>query len=323
MASGYFLDFSNSSLEKFVADSVDIELYSEKYDLGSGSKANRMRAIWDLEPNHLVGKLIREIIEDDDDKILFDPHCKKRNQELRAHCLQIVQRLEMGVQNGNVNITTPAFIQSNTHQSTYPPVPQVNATHQPPYPPVSQVNANRQPPYQSAPKINATRNTEVLLPIVPKPTTNTVVKKNKVFIVHGHDELAKEKVARFIAQVGLEPVILHEQASSSRTIIEKIEAYAEQVCFAVVLYTPCDHGSKIGMQELSSRARQNVVFEHGYFIAKLGRENVTAIVKGCVETPNDFSGVVYVSFDESGAWKLDLAKEMKASGCKIDINNII
>jgi predicted nucleotide-binding protein len=148
-------------------------------------------------------------------------------------------------------------------------------------------------------------------------------KKNKVFIVHGHDDLAKEQIARFVTQVGLVPIILHEQASSSKTIIEKIEKYAEEVCFAVVLYTPCDQGSKNGDSTQLPRARQNVVFEHGYFIGKLGRENVTAVVKGSLEKPNDISGVVYEIFDENGAWKLKLAKEMKNSGCKIDMNNII
>jgi predicted nucleotide-binding protein len=116
---------------------------------------------------------------------------------------------------------------------------------------------------------------------------------------------------------------LHEQASLSKTIIEKIEKYADEVCFAIVLYTPCDQGAKFGESEQLPRARQNVVFEHGYFIAKLGRENVTAIIKGNVEKPNDISGVVYEIFDDGGAWKFKLAREMKTSGCEIDMNKII
>jgi predicted nucleotide-binding protein len=54
------------------------------------------------------------------------------------------------------------------------------------------------------------------------------------------------------------------------------------------------------------RTRQNVVFEHGYLIAKLGRTCVAALVKGAVETPNDISGVVYVSLDSLGNRKLEL-----------------
>lgn len=62
------------------------------------------------------------------------------------------------------------------------------------------------------------------------------------------------------------------------------------------------------------RARQNVVFEHGFLMAKLGRENVCALVKGVIETPNDISGVVYVDFDAHGSWKAAVVKELKACG---------
>ncbi len=143
--------------------------------------------------------------------------------------------------------------------------------------------------------------------------------QQKVFIVHGHDNLAKTQAARLIEQLGLKPVILHEQASSGRTIIEKIEAYTD-VGFALVLYTPCDVGAASTEQEnLHKRARQNVVFEHGYLIAKLGRAKVTALVKGSVETPNDISGVVYTKMDDAGAWKNELCREMKSAGYAINI----
>lgn len=145
----------------------------------------------------------------------------------------------------------------------------------------------------------------------------------KVFIVHGHDESAQNKAARFVERLGFEAIILHEKASSGRTIIEKIEHYSE-VGFAIVLYTPDDVGNvKSEAENLNVRARQNVVFEHGYLIGKLGRENVSALVDGKLELPNDISGVVYISLDEGAAWQLQLAKEMKQSGYKIDMNKLI
>jgi len=52
-------------------------------------------------------------------------------------------------------------------------------------------------------------------------------------------------------------------------------------------------------------------------MAKLGRENVCALVKGEIETPNDISGVVYVGFDVQGSWKTEVAKELKACGYEI------
>ena len=146
---------------------------------------------------------------------------------------------------------------------------------------------------------------------------------NRVFIVHGHDESAQNKAARFVERLGLEAIILHEKASSGRTIIEKIEHYSD-AGFAIVLYTPDDVGNvKSEPDNLNVRARQNVVFEHGYLIGKLGRQNVTALVDGKLELPNDISGVVYIRLDEGSAWQLQLAKEMKQSGYKIDMNKLI
>lgn len=159
--------------------------------------------------------------------------------------------------------------------------------------------------------------------------TSSNVKKSKnsqptrVFIVHGHDESAQNKAARFVEKLGFEAIILHEKASSGRTIIEKIEHYSD-VGFAVVLYTPDDVGNvKSESENLNVRARQNVVFEHGYLIGRLGRENVSALVDGKLELPNDISGVVYISLDEGAAWQLQLAKEMKQSGYDIDMNKLI
>ena len=123
--------------------------------------------------------------------------------------------------------------------------------------------------------------------------------------------------------MGFEAIILHEKASSGRTIIEKIEHYSD-VGFAIVLYTPDDVGNvKSEAESLNVRARQNVVFEHGYLIGRLGRENVSALVDGKLELPNDISGVVYINLDEGSAWQLQLAKEMKQSGYEIDMNKLI
>jgi len=146
--------------------------------------------------------------------------------------------------------------------------------------------------------------------------------KTKIFVVHGHDNEAKLEVARFIEKLGFTPIILHEQASNSKTIIEKIESYSD-VGFGVVIYTPCDVGAKQSdSSNLNFRARQNVVFEHGFLIGKLGRPNICSLVKGNIETPNDISGIVYTSMDSQN-WQFELAKEMKASGYKVDMNKII
>lgn len=144
---------------------------------------------------------------------------------------------------------------------------------------------------------------------------------NKVFIVHGHDNEAKQEMARTLQNGGFEPIILHEKPDSGRTIIEKIERYSD-VCYAVVLYTECDIGrdKNTPVEQERNRARQNVVFEHGYLIGKLSRDHVSALVKGNVETPGDIDGVIYIPMDAAGAWKIQLAKNMQDVGLPVDMN---
>ena len=150
------------------------------------------------------------------------------------------------------------------------------------------------------------------------------IMSNKIFIVHGHDDAAKFEVARTLETAGFEAIILHEQPDTGRTIIQKFEDYAN-VSYAVILYTECDKGRDKNelVDSEKYRARQNVVLEHGFFIGKLGRDHVCALVKGNVETPGDLDGVIYVDMDKEGAWKLKLAKNMKAVGLSIDANKLI
>lgn len=166
--------------------------------------------------------------------------------------------------------------------------------------------------------------TQVSIPdVILQPAKNTVPRnKRKVFIVHGRDNEAKLEVSRYIDSLGLESIILHEQANLGMTIIEKIEHYSNDADFAIVLYTPCDKGRGVheSNREPMNRARQNVVFEHGYLISKLGRENVCSLVKGEIETPNDMSGVVYVQLDPFEGWKRAVAKELRSCGYIINDN---
>lgn len=153
---------------------------------------------------------------------------------------------------------------------------------------------------------------------------NMMRANNKVFIVHGHDQAIKSEVARTLEKAGFEAIILHEQANRGRSIIEKIEDCSD-VIYAVVLYTPCDLGRArdADVSDEQFRARQNVVFEHGYLIGKLGRQRVSAIVKGDIETPGDIAGVVYIKFDDANAWKVTLAKDMKGAGILVDLNKFL
>jgi len=146
---------------------------------------------------------------------------------------------------------------------------------------------------------------------------------SEVFLVHGSDHGVKDTVARYLAKLNLNPIILHEQPNLGDTIIEKLER-TSPVAFSVVLLTPDDKAFPISSpSEPKPRARQNVVFELGFFIGRLGRGKVCALYTQGVELPSDFQGVVYIPLDASGAWRLSLAKELKASGLNIDLNDAL
>jgi predicted nucleotide-binding protein len=161
---------------------------------------------------------------------------------------------------------------------------------------------------------------------VPTPTVQTGPVGRDVFIVHGHDTGTRETVARFIQALKLRPIILDEQANEGSTIIEKFERHAHgSVGFAVVLITPDDIGGKTGtpLEALKPRARQNIIFELGYFFAKLTRKYVVALYVEGTELPSDISGVLYIPVDHGGAWKLRLAKEMRTAGLPVDLNDAL
>ena len=159
--------------------------------------------------------------------------------------------------------------------------------------------------------------------ISPPDHGNKQTKANEVFVIHGRNNESKVTVARFLEHLGLKPVILHEQSNQGRTIIEKFEQHA-QVRFAVALLTPDDVGAlREDTKNLKPRARQNVIFEFGYFIGRLGRNRVCALTKGDVEIPSDYEGVVYISLDEAGGWKMKLFKELKDAGMEVDENRAL
>lgn len=142
----------------------------------------------------------------------------------------------------------------------------------------------------------------------------------RIFVVHGRDDGTKETIARYLSKLDLIPIILHEQPSQGKTIIEKFESHAD-VDFAVVLFTPDDIGHAAGEpQNARPRARQNVVLELGFFMGALGRHRVCVLYKGDIEMPSDYAGVVYVPLDASGAWRFAVAREIKSSGIDVDLN---
>lgn len=142
-----------------------------------------------------------------------------------------------------------------------------------------------------------------------------------VFLVHGHNTLAREAVARLLLQLNLTPIILGEEPNAGRTIVEKLEQSSD-VAFAVVLLTGDDKGGMKEQNDLSPRARQNVILELGYFMGTLGRRRVCAVYEEGVELPSDLLGIGYVALDFAGLWRFKLAKELDSAGIQIDLRKV-
>lgn len=164
----------------------------------------------------------------------------------------------------------------------------------------------------------------------------------RIFIVHGRDLKPVNELKTMLEELGLKPIVLHEQPSGSRTVIEKLEKYSKNVSYAFVILTPEDGLFNLATlirtvdeseaQPLSRKekddlflelfgkittkvARQNVILEFGYFIGKLGRDHVCCLYKGDVQLPSDMQGIVYVPFKNSvREAKKDILKELKAVG---------
>lgn len=136
------------------------------------------------------------------------------------------------------------------------------------------------------------------------------VSRKKVFIVHGRDDAKKYEISGFLYEQGLEPIILHEQVNNGQTIIEKIEKNSDVDC-AIILLTPDDEGRlRDSNSSLKTRARQNVIFEAGFFMGKLGR-NRTIMLSGVEEKMSDIDGIVYIDINN---YKSALLKELKELG---------
>ena len=131
----------------------------------------------------------------------------------------------------------------------------------------------------------------------------------KIFIAHGHDIASKEALARIIESEGFKAIILNEQLDGGKTIIEKLEDYTN-VTHAFIIYTACDEGMKKD-SILEPRARQNVVFEHGFLMGKLGRKNTTVLYEEGVVEPSDINGLGYTLLDSHEAWKSKVKEILK------------
>lgn len=158
------------------------------------------------------------------------------------------------------------------------------------------------------------------------PTKAIQKSSARVFIVHGHDHALKSDLEVFCREIGLEPIVLHRQADEGLTVIEKFEQHAD-VQYAFVLLTPDDIGYAVSEankdekdRSVELRARQNVIFEFGYFAGRLGRSKVCCVYKKGVRLPSDLGGLIYKevasSIEEIG---YAIIRELRAAGMKVQV----
>lgn len=161
-----------------------------------------------------------------------------------------------------------------------------------------------------------------------KSTTTSICPiNNRVFVVYGHDETARNQLEVMLRRWDLEPLILDQLPSEGQTVIEKLEKYTADVQFGVVLATPDDEGHRADRpDEKAYRARQNVVLELGMLLALLGRKRVAILLKQQenMERPSDIQGLIYIPFKDNLQKEAGpmLAKEMATQGYNIDIKKL-
>jgi predicted nucleotide-binding protein len=151
----------------------------------------------------------------------------------------------------------------------------------------------------------------------------TVAPQGPIFLVHGHSDVTVHHVVRVLREAtGRAVTVLREMPSGGRVVLEKFEEHAASAAYAVVLLTADDEGHAKTDSDSKPRARQNVVFELGFFFAQLGRKRVAVLRDPEVEKPSDLDGLVYIEIDPNEAWKHKLIKELKAVGIEVDFSKI-
>lgn len=153
----------------------------------------------------------------------------------------------------------------------------------------------------------------------PEQQVNIPQANNRIFIVHGHDITTVDQIELLLRRWGLEPIILRDKPNKGLTVIEKIEANSE-VGYGIVLLTADDLGG-VGKDSLAPRARQNVIFEWGYLMAKLGRDRVACLYRKGVELPSDLHGLVRIEIGKDIRDSAEeLRRELVSAGYKLKVS---
>jgi CheY-like chemotaxis protein len=155
---------------------------------------------------------------------------------------------------------------------------------------------------QKIPFVGKDEGPRAVLRAIERLGISGITRPPRAFIVHGHDDRTVAELKDFI-QNSLkwqEPVVLREQPSRGKTIIEKFEDISGRVDCVFVVLTPDDPGVDLSSDDARRRARQNVIFELGFFYAQMGRKSGRVIVlkKDSLDLPSDIQGVVWIDISD-------------------------
>jgi predicted nucleotide-binding protein len=150
---------------------------------------------------------------------------------------------------------------------------------------------------------------------------------DSIFVVHGHDLGFRDGVVNYVRGLQIKPVILSRIGGAQQSLLQKFMNYALDARFAVVLLSADDLGASrkqyetpgVGEKCLQFRARQNVIFELGFFYGRLGWENVFVVYKPPpifpnFEHPSDLLGTVWDELDAANEWRGSLSQRLAAAG---------
>ena len=150
--------------------------------------------------------------------------------------------------------------------------------------------------------------------------------KRRVFVVCSTDDEMKKAIINALTKLWLVPVVICEEPSQGRKIVERFHDYTD-VGFAVVLLSPDDfaYGKNQAPTKRKLRPRQDVVFELGFLLGKLGKGNVLVFCRECenFESPADFEGIKVTAFDDRDSWKLALIRELSNCGFIVEGERIL
>ena len=128
----------------------------------------------------------------------------------------------------------------------------------------------------------------------------------------------KKALTGALTKLSLMPLVMCEEPSQGKKIVENFSRDYADVAFAVVLLSPDDfaYAKNEAATKRKLRPQQDVVFELGFLLGKLGKGNVLVFFRECAnfEIPTDFEGIKFTAFDDRDSWKLALIRELTNCG---------